>query len=77
MTYRGHVEGGMNVLEGTKRLPEGTVVRIAPISQSRRKRAKQESLSDLLLSFAGKARGLPRDMARNHDFYLHGQRRKG
>jgi hypothetical protein len=75
MTYRGHVEGGVVVLEGKRRPPEGTAVRVAPIRKAHRK-AKKESLSELLLGFAGKAKGLPRDMARNHDSYLHGQRRR-
>ncbi len=75
MTYRGHVEGGVIIVDGAKRLPEGMPVCIAPLRGSRKK-PKGESLSELLLSFAGKAKGLPADMARNHDHYLHGQRRK-
>ena len=36
----------------------------------------EESLSEILLSFAGKAKGLPEDMALNHDHYLHGLPKK-
>ena len=31
-----------------------------------------ESLRDFLLSYAGTMKGLPPDLARNHDHYLHG-----
>ncbi len=36
----------------------------------------EQSLSEILLSFAGKAKGLPSDLARNHDHYLHGLAKK-
>ena len=71
MTYRGHVEGGVIVLEGGKRPPEGMIVRIEPLRKPRAKK-KPESVSGMLLSLAGRVKGLPRDMARNHDHYLHG-----
>jgi hypothetical protein len=35
-------------------------------------KANENSLSELLLSFAGTVEGLPRDMALNHDHYLYG-----
>jgi hypothetical protein len=36
------------------------------------KEEKQLSIWDKLQSLAGKAKGLPPDMAANHDHYLHG-----
>ncbi len=32
-----------------------------------------QELRQTLLRWAGKAKGLPADMARNHDHYLHGR----
>ncbi|MDP9290939.1 MAG: hypothetical protein M3O82_01085 [Verrucomicrobiota bacterium] len=39
-------------------------------------RAKVRTIGDALLEVAGTAEGLPRDMARNHDHYLHGTPRQ-
>ena len=69
-TYTGEVRGGVIVPdEGTPPLPEGTKVRIEPAEMPR----EIEALRDLLLSVAGKAQGLPPDLAAQHDHYLHGQ----
>ncbi len=35
-------------------------------------KTRRRTIGDALLEFAGTAEGLPRDMARNHDHYLHG-----
>jgi len=37
-----------------------------------RKRRRRPTLGEELMKFAGKAKGLPRDLARNHDHYLNG-----
>jgi hypothetical protein len=69
-TYTGHVQNGVIVLdEGTPPLPEGMRVRVEPA----RSETKLGTLSDALLEFAGKAKGLPTDLAEQHDHYLHGQ----
>jgi len=39
-------------------------------------KAKRRTIGEVLLDFAGTAEGLPRDMARNHDHYLHGTPRE-
>jgi hypothetical protein len=39
-------------------------------------KAKRQTIGDALLKIAGTAEGLPRDMARNHDHYLHGAPRR-
>jgi hypothetical protein len=39
-------------------------------------KAKWRTIGDALLKVAGTAEGLPRDMARNHDHYLHGAPRR-
>lgn len=35
-------------------------------------RSRRPSIGEALLAVAGTAEGLPRDMARNHDHYIHG-----
>jgi hypothetical protein len=68
MTYKGCVRNGVVVLKGRAKLPEGAEVKVTvePAGSDR------ASLSRLLLKYAGKAKGLPRDLARNHDHYLYG-----
>ena len=39
-------------------------------------RTKRRTIGEALLEVAGTAEGLPRDMARNHDHYLHGTPRQ-
>lgn len=68
-TYTGEVRGGVVVLdEGVPPPPEGTKVQIQPIELQQ----DLDALRELLLSVAGKAQGLPPDMAEQHDHYLHG-----
>ena len=67
MVYRGHVKGGVVVLDPDIRLPEGTEVRVELIQPSPRK-TLAEQLGDLI----GSVPDLPPDMAEQHDHYLHG-----
>jgi hypothetical protein len=60
MTYRGRVEHGVVVLEGSHALPEGTEVEVPPAN-----RPVGEGLEKL----AGKAQDLPADLAERHDHY--------
>ena len=69
MTYRGQVKNGVVVLEGNPPLAEGTWVRVEVVEET-------ETLGQKLLKHAGAAQGLPTDMARNHDHYLHGRPKK-
>ena len=72
MKYTGTVKGGVVVLEGSPPLEEGTLVSVEPLpSPSRR-----ATLGQRLKRFSGSAKGLPSDMARNHDHYLHGRPKK-
>ena len=68
MTYKGRVKNGVVVLDRRTRLPEGAEVKVS-VEQPQDGR---DPLSRLLLKYAGKAKGLPRDLARNHDHYLYG-----
>ena len=75
MVYRGHVEKGMVVLDDSVVLPDGLAVNIEPSLPEQQKSATDkngETLGQKLLKHAGKAVGLPSDLAENHDHYLHG-----
>ena len=67
MTYRGQVKNGVVVLEGNPSLPEGAQVELEVIDQK-----DLDALWDDLHKLAGTAKGLPPDMAENHDHYAHG-----
>ncbi len=59
----------MVVLEPGAQLEEGAEVLVEPVSEA----DEYETLREGLLKFAGSAKGLPSDMARNHDHYIHGK----
>ena len=71
MTYRGKVKDGVVVLEPGARLDEGTDVVVEQVES-----APARSLADRLKPVIGIAKGLPRDLAENHDHYLHGRPKK-
>jgi hypothetical protein len=73
MTFSGHIRDGQIVLEGNPKLPEGADVRVDVMPAA--SAAEPPTLPPLgrrLMQFAGKAVGLPKDAARNHDHYLYG-----
>ncbi len=72
MTYRGRVKNGVIVLDEPMTLPEGAEVEVSPTSQDLSEPTWAEVFKDLI----GKAEGLPPDMARNHDHYIHGAPRR-
>ena len=72
MTYKGHVQNGVVVLDEPVSLPEGAEVRVEPLEKEDGFRALREGL----LKLAGTVKGMPPDMARNHDHYLHGAPKK-
>ena len=67
--YKGKVSGGVVVLEAGVALPEGAEVRIALVEPG-------TTVGGRLMKFAGRAKGLPPDIAENHDHYLHGHPKK-
>ena len=67
MVYRGVVKNGVVVLDPGVRLPEGSEVRVEPVSPPTRK-----TLADQLGDLVGSVPDLPPDMAQQHDHYLHG-----
>ncbi len=66
MTYRGHIQNGVVVLDEPVELIDGTEVRVEAVASSAKTLAQQ--FADVI----GKAPGLPADMAEQHDHYLHG-----
>lgn len=70
MTYKGHIENGVAVLDEPVSLQDGTPVLIEIDAENHVKTNKP--LSERLSSIIGKAQGLPEDAAVNHDHYLYG-----
>jgi hypothetical protein len=69
MSFLGHVQNGVVVLDGAMPLPDGTRVRVEPVEPSN----QTAKLDGQLLDWAGKGIDLPADLARRHDHYLHKQ----
>ena len=67
--HYGKVANGVIILDEPGALPEGTTVRVTPVKV-------ESTLGQRLLEFAGTIEGLPSDMARNHDHYIHGTVKK-
>jgi hypothetical protein len=68
------------VLDDPTALADGTCVQVQPLQEAAQEGPSEEkallSLSEKLLRLAGTVNGLPADMARNHDHYLHGHPKK-
>ena len=75
MVYHGHVHNGVVVVDSSVVLPEGieVTVEIVAVEPAASTAAPAATLYDQLAPLVGAAKGLPPDLARNHDFYLHGQ----
>ena len=64
MTYKGRVQHGVVILEGTQWPPEGAIVRVEEEST-----APNAAVGEALDKLAGQAKGLPADLAERHDQY--------
>ena len=73
MSYRGHVENGVVVLDEPIALPEGAPVQVDLVGGKNRMEESGTTLYERLKSVIGTARGLPPDAAMNVDHYLYGQ----
>ena len=71
MEYRGRVQGGVVLFEAAVP-PEGTIVRVEAVDET----SRPPTIWEKLQKFSGAVEGLPSDMARNHDHYLHGGPKK-
>jgi hypothetical protein len=67
MSYRGHIKGGVVILDEPAGLPEGAEVQVHPVEP-----AKAATVWEKLLALAGQADGLPKDAAENLDHYFYG-----
>jgi len=78
MTYNGHVRNGVVVLDHKVKLPEGAEVTVSVRTPGDNDAADgtAATLYERLESVIGAAKGLPADLAKNHDHYLHGRRKK-
>ena len=71
MRYTGQVKNGVVVLDGKPALPDGVRVTVEPVEPG-----PSRSLAERMKSVIGIAKGLPKDLAENHDHYLHGRPKK-
>ena len=79
MSYRGQFRQGVIVFDKPPPFREGAMVEVAPVDQPGTAAPAQAGLptwGEVLKDFIGKAKGLPADMARNHDHYIHGARKR-
>lgn len=68
MECLGRVKNGVVVVDGDVHLPEGISVSILVLDEAE----ETPLLAEFFQGVAGKAVGLPEDIAENHDHYLHG-----
>ena len=76
MTYRGKMKNGVVVLDDPTAIPEGADVSVRPVKGKARKgggQSRPTTMYERYKPFIGKAKGLPPDLAMNHDHYLHGR----
>ncbi len=73
MTLQGQVRGGVIVFDPPVTLPEGAEVHVQVLdAQADQPGAEPASLFERLQAFVGAAKGLPPDLAAQHDHYLYG-----
>jgi hypothetical protein len=72
MSYKGQVKNGVVVLPPGAVLKEGAEVEVTPVISEK----DAEDFTDALLRIAARTKNLPSDLARNHDYYLHGLPKK-
>lgn len=73
MTLHGQIRNGLVVLDKSRALPDGTEVTVRPIlNKAKPGKRPKKSAKRKIMRFAGKAKGLPADAARNLDHYLYG-----
>jgi hypothetical protein len=75
MTYKGHVQNGVVVLDDPSDLPNGTQVEVLPVKAAAPapdSQGTEGTWAERLAPFIGCLDGLPSDFAENHDHYLYG-----
>jgi len=78
MSYRGHVKNGVVVLDHELTLPDGAEVTVDLCTPQPAGAAEEDTptLYKRLEPVIGATKGLPSDLAENHDHYLHGREKK-
>jgi len=71
MVLKGTVKNGVVVLDEGPILPDGTPVQVQVNAD-----VAADTVGKRLMKFAGTVKGLPPDMAQQHDHYIHGQPKK-
>jgi hypothetical protein len=78
MTYIGTVKKGVVVLPPDAKLPEGAkvMVELRPEKKQSDNGEKGKTLAERYGKFIGVCKGLPSDLAEQHDHYIHGTPKK-
>jgi hypothetical protein len=78
MVYHGHVEHGKVVLDEHVELPDGVRVEVSVLAgpEDGGEGEERPTLYERLKPIVGMAKGLPSDLAENHDYYLYGVPKK-
>jgi predicted DNA-binding antitoxin AbrB/MazE fold protein len=78
MTLQGHIKNGAIVPDVPVVLPEGAAVQIEVVEKGSEAEIveSRKTLAERFASIIGAARGLPADLADQHDHYLHGTPKK-
>lgn len=71
MSFKGTVKNGVVMLPPKAKLPNGTKVTVTTVAD-----AAKADFTDMLVGISKKVRGLPSDLAKQHDHYLYGTRKK-
>jgi hypothetical protein len=66
-TYHGRIQNGTVILDDRVELPDGTEVRVEPVTPTVRR-----TLAEQFGNLIGSVPDLPPDMAEHHDHYIHG-----
>ena len=75
MTYRGKYSKGTVTLPRDVDIPEGAEVEVTPVApppNGGAEAGQSPTLYETLKPFIGILKGLPSDLAENHDHYIHG-----
>jgi hypothetical protein len=67
VSYKGTVKNGVVILPRNAKLRNGTAVKVTPVADQ-----QADDFTDMLVRLSKKVRGLPRDLAAQHDHYLYG-----
>ncbi|NQT51221.1 hypothetical protein HQ576_04190 [bacterium] len=75
MTYKGHVEKGVIVLDEPAKLPEGAAVEVQPAPQTKQQHEREADVPTLyerLKPFIGMVKDGPPDASVNYEHHLYG-----